>query len=80
MRGVRGLTSGWKFRLPEMDLSTRDHTSILCSGETILEGQFVLKRFLDVAAANMYFLKRQIKVIDSWFWMSRTQIVTAQIK
>ncbi|MDR3274072.1 MAG: molybdopterin-dependent oxidoreductase [Puniceicoccales bacterium] len=40
-------------------LSSGGNIYILCSGETSLEDQFVLKRFLDVVSANVYFLKRR---------------------
>jgi NADH-quinone oxidoreductase subunit G len=40
-------------------LSSGSNTCVLCSGETSLEDQFVLKRFLDVVSVNVYFLRRQ---------------------
>ncbi|MDR0679991.1 MAG: (2Fe-2S)-binding protein [Puniceicoccales bacterium] len=40
-------------------ISHSEETYILCSGETSLEDQFVLKRFLDIVPANLYFLKKQ---------------------
>ncbi|MDR0715644.1 MAG: (2Fe-2S)-binding protein [Puniceicoccales bacterium] len=40
-------------------ISHSEETYVLCSGETSLEDQFVLKRFLDIIPANLYFLKKQ---------------------